>query len=406
MRNKWTQFVKGYLIIRLHGDYVERFFNMCRMHDILLWNIRKEERDFCCSIAARDYFETIPLLKKTGTRVTVIHKKGIPFYVPFMKKRVLFFISLIMCLGMLYAATNYIWAIEFVGNMQISNEELKDFLEAENIYYGMKKEALDCEETEKSLRACFPNITWTSIYYEGTKLYVEVKENEKKEPIIEEVRGTNLIATESGTITSIITRNGVPMVKIGDIVEAGQVLVEGNVPIYDEAQNIIDYQVYNSDADVTIQTQLTYREQLNSIHPRIQYTGNEHKSIFLEAFGYHMESPILGRQFQSCERVTLKHQVCLLENLYLPIYYGNIYEKEYHLQYLEYSQEEMKNILNENFDEFILCLHEKGVQIIEKNVKINKYDKGMEINANLSVVKPTGEEAAIPEMIQGTDEKE
>ena len=406
MQNKWTQFVKGYLIIKLHGDYVERFFNMCRMHDILLWNIRKEESDFCCSIAAKDYFEAIPLMKKTGTRVKVVQKSGIPFFLPFMKKRVLFFISLILCLGMLYAVTDYIWAIEFVGNMQISNEELKDFLDAENIYYGMKKETLDCEETEKSLRACFPNVTWTSIYFEGTKLYVEIKENEKTEPVIEEVQGTNLVATEAGTIYSIITRNGVPKVKIGDAVEVGQVLVEGSVPIYDEAQNVINYQVYHSDADITILTQLAYSEQLEAMHPRIQYTGNEHKSIFLEVFGYHMESPILGRTFQGCERVTQKHQVCLLENLYLPIYYGNIYEKEYHLQYLEYSEEEMKNLLNENFEKFILCLHEKGVQIIEKNVKIKKYNKGLELNANLSVVKPTGEEQRIPEIIQGTDKKE
>lgn len=403
MQNKWTWYVKGYLTIRLHGDYVERFFNMCRMHEIFLWNIKKEEKDFCCSITAKDYFETIPLLKKTGTRVRVIQKNGIPFYMPFMKKRVLFFMSLILCLGMLYMVTDYIWAIEFVGNLQISNEELKDFLDDEQIYYGMKKKNLDCEEIEKHLRAYFQNVTWTSIYFEGTKLYVEVKENEKTEPIQEELRETNLVATEVGTITSIITRSGIPKVKIGDVVEVGQVLVEGRVPIYDEAQRVIDYQIYNSDADVTIQTQLAYHEQLARMHPLIQYTGNEHKSIFLEFFGYHIESPVLGRNFQGCEIITQRHQICLLENLYLPIYYGNIYEKEYNLTYLEYSEEEMKKLLNDNFEKFILCLHEKGVQIIEKNVKIKKYDKGMELNADLSVVKPTGEEA---EIMPDTDKKE
>lgn len=402
MRNKWIQYLKGYLMIRLHGDYVERFLNMCRMHDIMLWNIRREERDFCCNIAARDYFETIPLLKKTGTKATVLHKRGVPFYVPFMKKRILFFVSLILCLGMLYAVTDYIWAIEFVGNMQISNEELKDFLDEEAIHYGMKKEALDCEETEKSLRACFPNVTWTSIYFEGTKLYVEIKENQKTEPVIEETKGTNLVANEAGVITSMITRNGVPKVKVGDVVEVGQILVEGYVPVYDEAQNIIDYQIYNSDADISIQTQLTYNVQQEKSYPMIQYTGNEHNSIFLEALGYHMESPVFGKKYQNSETITQKHQVCLLDNLFLPIYYGNICEKEYHLQYLEYSEEEMKNLLNHNFEKFILCLQEKGVQIIEKDVKIKKYNKGMELNANLSVVKQTGKQ----EVIQGTDKKE
>ncbi len=402
MRNRWIWLIKGYLVIRLRGDYIERFINMCRMHNILLWNIKKEEKEVCCCMAARDYFDTIPLLKKTNTRATVVDKKGIPFCVPFMKKRVLFFISLFLCLGMLYAVTDYIWAIEFVGNMQISNEELQDFLESEKIHYGMKKETLACEETEKRLRACFPNVTWTSIYFEGTKLYVEVKENEKTEPIKKQIQGTNLVATEDGVITSIITRNGVPKVKIGDTVEVGQVLVEGAVPVFDEAQSIIDYQIYDADADIMIRTQLIHKEQLERSYPVIQYTGKEHKSIFLEAFGYHMESPILGRQFQSCERVMQKHQLCLLDNLYLPIYYGDIYEREYHLRYLEYSEDEMKKQLQENFEKIILCLHEKGVQIIEKNVKIKKYNKGMELIADLSVIKPTGKE----EIITMTDEKE
>ena len=406
MQNRWIWYVKGYLTIRLYGDYVERFLNMCRMHNIFLWDIRKEEKDIYCRISAADYFDTIPLLKKTGTRANVIKKSGIPFYVPFMKKRFLFFMSLFLCLGMLYVVSDYIWAIEFVGNFQISNEELQDFLDEEQVYYGMKKEILDCEEMEKRLRACFPNVTWTSIYFEGTKLYVEIKENEKKEPVVENVQGTNIIATEEGMITSIMTRNGVPRVKKGDIVEIGQVLVEGNIPIYDEAQNIIDYQTYNSDADVMIQTQVLYHEQQKKTYPLILYTGSEHKGIFLDIFGYHMESPILGRNFQACERIIQKHQVCLLDNLYLPIYYGNICEKEYHLQYNEYSEEEMRNILNRNFEKIILCLQEKGVQIIEKNVKIKKYNKGMELNANLTVIKPTGEEVEITEIILGTDEKE
>lgn len=402
MQNKWIQFLKGYLVMRLHGDYIERFLNMCRMHDILLWDIRREERDVCCHMAAKDYFEIVSLLKKTGTKATVLHKRGAPFYVPFMKKRVLFFVSLILCLGMLYAVTDYIWAIEYVGNVQISNDELNNFLMSEEIHYGMKKESLNCEETEKNLRACFPNVTWTSIYFQGTKLYVEVKENEKTEPAVQEIRGTNLIAAEAGTITSIITRNGVPRVKIGDTVEIGQILVEGAVPVYDEGQNVIDYQIYNADADISIQTQLEYQEQLEKTYPQIQYTGNIHKSIFLEVYGYHMESPVFGKHYQSCEKVTQKHQVCLLDNLYLPIYYGTICEKEYHLKYLEYSEEEMKNQLHDNFEKFILCLHEKGVQIIEKDVKIRKNKKGMELIANLSVIKQTGKEKTI----QGTDKKE
>ena len=107
------------------------------------------------------------------------HKNGLLFYIPFLKKRILFFIGIFACLFMLNWVTQYIWAIEYVGNMQISDDELTDFLREEGIHYGMTKASLNCEEKEKQLRAAFPVVTWTSIYFEGTKLYVEVKENEK-----------------------------------------------------------------------------------------------------------------------------------------------------------------------------------------------------------------------------------
>ncbi len=56
----------------------------------------------------------------------------------------------------------------------------------------------------------------------------------------------------------------------------------------------------------------------------------------------------------------------------------------------------MKNKLYEDFEKFISGLEEKGVQIVEKNVKMEKSSKGMELNGSLLVVKQTGETADIP----------
>ena len=256
MRNEWIRFVRGFLVIRVDGDYMERFFNMCRMHNIDLWGIRKEqeqEKDICmCEAYAADFVKMPPLLKKTGTKAHVVKKKGLPFYFPFIKKRIIFFAGVMICLALLNYVTDYVWAIEYVGNLQVSDDELSDFLERESIHYGMKKDSINCDEKEKRLREAFPNVTWTSIYFDGTKLFIEVKENEKSEPVERVTRGTNIIADEAGTITSIVTRNGVPKVKAGDRVEEGQLLVAGGVPVYDESQSIVGFQIYDADADIYI----------------------------------------------------------------------------------------------------------------------------------------------------------
>lgn len=409
LQNNYLRYIKGCLIVRLGGDYLERFFNMCRLHDIYLWNIKRENDACMCEVYAADFKRLVPFLKKTGTRAHVIKKSGLPFYIPFLKKRIIFFVGVAACLAMLNFVTDYVWAIEYVGNLQISDDELSDFLEEEHIHYGIKKEHINCEEKEKRLRERFENVTWTSIYFEGTKLYVEVKENDKSEPVTVKMKGTDIIADEGGVITSIITRNGVPMVKAGDSVEAGDVLVSGSVPVYDENQLIAGYQIYDADADIWIRTPLTYKDTLKNSYPVIHYTGNDMNVGFLELPGRHIDAmPVydffLEKENSSYEVVTEKKQLVLLDNIYLPIYYGKISKKEYYIRYMTYTEEEMETLLLKRFEKFIYSLHQKGVEIVEKDVKIIENRDEMEINGDLLVIKSTGKNVDIAAAAKSEDE--
>ena len=405
MQNNWVRFVKGCISVKLGGDYLERFFNMCRTHDIYLWGIRRENDICVCNMYASDFFKLPPLLNKTGTRAKVIRKSGVPFYIPFMKKRIIFFAGVILCLIMLNLVTNYVWAIEYIGNLQVSDNELTDFLNGQDIHYGIKKSEINCEEKEKRLREAFPNVTWTSIYFEGTKLCVEVKENEKTEPKKTQTRGTDIISEDEGVIISIVTRNGVPKVKAGDTVVKGQVLVEGSVPVYNEEQVITDYQIYDADADIWIKAPIIYKDEVSKSYPVLFYTGNDADVGFFEAFGFHIDGLLIYDLFHKSktdlyETLTQKHQLVLLDNIYLPIYYGRINRKEYSLKYLAHTTDEMKEILSDNFEKFISELEEKGVQIVEKNVKIVKNRNSMKMQGDITAIKPTG--SAVD--IQITDE--
>jgi len=379
------------------------------MHEIYLWNIKREDETCMCEVYAADFKRLVPFLKKTGTRARVVRKSGIPFYFPFIKKRIIFFAGVVGCLAMLHLMTGYVWAVEYVGNLQISDDEMTDFLEEENIHYGIRKDSINCEEEEKRLRKRFENVTWTSIYFEGTKLYVEVKENEKAEPVEIRVRGTNIIADETGVITSIITRNGVPMVKAGDSVEKGDVLVAGNVPVYNEEQLVAGYQIYDADADISIRTLMEYHDSVKKIYPVICYTENNIRVSFLEAFGHHIDAlPVYellhGKKNSLYETITEKKQLVLLDNIYLPVYYGKINKKEYYIRYMTYTKEEMETLLLEQFEKFLSGLQEKGVQIVEKSVKIVENREGMEINGSVLVIKPTGEHVDITKTQQDEDE--
>jgi similar to stage IV sporulation protein len=381
--------------LKIESDSAERFFNVCRAHGIDLWDIGCEDKACTCKIYASDFINIKPIVRKTNTKVKVLKKRGLPFYLPVLKRYSPLIILFFTVIVLLIYSHNFIWAVEYVGNIQISDDELTDFLVSENIYYGIKKKDIDCDKEEKNIRDTFPNIIWTSVYFEGTKLYISLKENEKAEPAQDTSIGYDIVAQEDGTIVSILIRNGVAQVKVGDTVEKGQVLVSGQVPIYNDDMQVVDYQIYDADADIFIQTDYEYKKSLSYTYSVVYYTDNDIKSHFLQICGYNFSNLRFNKFFRekrnmSYETITSRTQLKISENFYLPVYYGTIDRKEYYVKYLTYTDDEISTKLTDDFEKIILKLQEKGIKIVEKNVEMVQNKNDMELNGKLVVVKQTG----------------
>ena len=77
---KFLKYVRGYLRIRIWGFSPERFMNLCSNKGILLWDIVREGDVYYMNIGLRGFRELKPILKKTGTRVAILEKYGLPFF--------------------------------------------------------------------------------------------------------------------------------------------------------------------------------------------------------------------------------------------------------------------------------------------------------------------------------------
>lgn len=166
----------------------------------------------------------------------------------------MFLLGLLLCVGIVYAFSCYVWNIEICGNSTLSDDTVYRYLESEKIRVGTAKGKVDCEKLEAKIRQHFSNVIWTSVRLEGTKLTVDVKENlitqepqEKQETETEEAQ--DLVADKDAVILSIVTRNGTPKVKAGDKVKKGKALVLGRIDIYNDAKEIAGYQYCKADAD-------------------------------------------------------------------------------------------------------------------------------------------------------------
>ena len=273
---EFLKFLKGYVCIRVSGFSPERFMNLCGNRNILLWNIRKEEDVYYMCLSIAGFYRLKPIVKKTGTKVAIVKRCGLPFFMPGMWKRKIFILGFLLAAAFWFQTSRYIWAIEIQGNFMITEDIMMDFLAENQVFTGMKKGKLNIEELEQNIRKEFYQVTWTSAKLEGTKLTIQIKENDlldmeeagKRE---DAMTASNLVAEQDGTVVSMIVREGVPQVTIGQEIKKGDVLVTGNVPVYQEDGTIRKYRYCNADADIVVRHVLPVKETLSLYYEKKNY---------------------------------------------------------------------------------------------------------------------------------------
>lgn len=393
------RYLKGYVRIRFQGYSPERFLNLCSHHQIFIWGLNPSGNAYEMCVSLPDFRKLKPLLKKTKTRLSVLEKKGLPFFFYRNRKRKMYFAGGLICACLLYFYTCFIWDIHFEGNETRTQEVLLEFLESCKVKPGMRKNEVDCEQIAREIRKEFDDIVWVSASVDGSRLTIQVKENDALLQTEEENMQENpcdLIAEKDAVIVEIVTRQGVPYVHEGDIVHKGDLLVSGRVEVLNDSKEVVGYQYHKADADIWGATVMKYEEILNTAYEKKDYASGKNQNIFLLQIGQYQIWTGKRRKIPEGlqeEVLTWKRQLKLGENLYLPVYYGKIQQKGYCLKKAVYEKEEIRKILSSQFSRFCEELVKKGVQITENNVKI-LIDKNQAVaKGTLSLIEPLGEPA-------------
>ncbi len=382
------RFLQGYIQIRINGYSPERFMNLCRNNGIVLWDIMPAMHEYVMFMKCSDFKRIKAFAKKTGIRVVIQKKCGLPFLLHHNRKRKIFFLGIPLSILFLYIMTGFIWAFEFKGNSQITDDMLKQFLEQHSVTYGSRIADLDIDVTEKELREAFDCITWASMKIEGTKCVIELNENDLKAPdttLKEESEGTDLVAMEDGVIVSIITRSGVPKIKPLSSVKKGDILVEGCIPIYDNDGNIIKYNYCDADADIVIQYQYPVNDQISRYYQYKNYTGRETKKRYMKVGNLTLAWNPFKIRYPCYDVIQEEEQLSLYHSITFPVYMGKRTYREYLLIDAMYADDAAVDLLKERFNQQILALEEKKVQIIEKNVRIKKDSANIVLSGSLKV---------------------
>ena len=161
-------------------------------------------------------------------RYEVGEPRGVLGFILRNKSRYGTFLAIILVLTLFLITRTLVWDIRIDGNEVLAETQIEDALAEVGFTVGASWRRMDKSLAESSLLASHPEIAWISLNRRGTVAYVELIESEnvgKKEEIYPLY--SNVIADRDGVIEEITVSSGEAVVKVGDVVRAGDVLISG-----------------------------------------------------------------------------------------------------------------------------------------------------------------------------------
>ena len=388
------RYIKGYLRISIIGYSPERFLNLCSHHHIYIWGLRPSGNRYEMYMSVAGFRKLKPIIKKTKTKVVILKRYGLPFFLHKYRKRKVFFAGAVGSVFAIYLMSCIIWNIHIEGNFTRTDETILEYLETQGVIHGMRKSKLDCAKIVRDIRKEFHDIIWVSASIEGTRLLIQVKENTdtmKEQEVNKGDPGTDLIASQDGKVVKIVTRSGMPKVKEGDRVKKGDVLVSGRIEILNDAKEVTEYQYQSADADVYIQSSFPYEDHISHIYEKKDYTDRKRTCLFVRMGDYILETGLLSKAYKNADIFMVENRCKLGEHFYLPISYGVKTCKEYEWKKEKRSKEEIQFILTKEFQRFCKDLEKKGVEIVGKDVKIYNENQSASAKGKITLIQKAEE---------------
>lgn len=379
------RYLGGYIKLKVEGNAIERFFTLCGKKDILLWNITYKKDYYECFVSRRGFEEMEAVVEKTNTKLTVLEKYGLPFFLHCHRKRKIFVLGFFLCVFLVYFLSLFVWDIEVIGTYSHTEEEILKYMRQKNILSGIQKKEVNCAKLEEDMREDFDDVAWVSCELDGTRLTVHLKESLQTDTSKKEEKPCDISARKSATITSIVTREGTPLVKKGDKVKKGDTLISGLIYIYDDANEMLEAGKVAADGDVYGKTTYQYEDFFERSYYEKKYTGEEIKNYTIQIGEYQIKLWKKMENNKNYDILSEKKQLKIGTNLYLPVALEKITWRNYEQRRKTDTKQEMEKRAKERLNKFLDGLKKKGVSILENHVKIEVSEEGCSAKGKIIV---------------------
>lgn len=379
-------YIVGYLCIEIEGYYIERFINICRNEKITIWNLkRNKDIELLLNVRIGEFKKICKIAKKTGCKIKIKNKKGLPFLLNRYKKRKIFLILLIMLVILIGVSSNFVWNVEIVEENGQKLENIEKDIEEAGLQVGKLKSKIDTKELINKIRLKRDDVAWIGIELKGTNAIVKLVKADQKPEIIDESEYCSIVSNKTGIITKINAQTGTANVKVGDTVKEGDVLINGWME-----GKFTGVRYVHAKGEIEAKVWYTKSKKIPYNTTQIEETGNEETKYSIKIHNFEINLSKKLSKFKIYDTIEEENKIKLFSDFYLPISIVKTTYKEQEEKPKKYNIEEAKRLgieeLEKELEEEIADKNE----IVNKNINAYEQEDGVEVYVTYEVLENIG----------------
>ena len=383
---KMINYIYGYVRIVVEGYYIERFINICRNRNYMMWNIKKSnDVQLALNVEIKNFKEICKIAKKTQCKVKIKAKRGLPFLLNKYKKRKLFALFLIVIVAIIFFSSHFVWNIEIIEENGLEIENIMEDIQEAGLTIGKSKKDIDTKEIINKVRLERDDIAWMGIELKGTNAIVRLVKADEKPEIVDEDEYCNIVSDKNGVITKINAQDGTANVKVGDTVSVGDVLINGWME-----GKYTGIRYVHAKGEIEARVWYTMKKTFPYTTTEKQYTGNVETNYGIKMKNFKINFPKGVSKFKFYDTIETENKIRLFSNFYLPISVVKTTYQQYEEIKKTYSVEEIKAIGIQEIEKELESQIENKENIVNKNINTYENENSMDIYITYEVLETIG----------------
>jgi len=174
--------------------------------------------------------EVVTRLFQNKVRYRISNPRGLYGILLQNKRRMGIFIGAALFAVMLFLSSDVVWDVRIEGADREEESKILHELSSAGLDVGKRWSKLDKSQIEINMLSASESVAWLNINRRGTVAYVKVSDKILYQDEEKPTGYASIVAVCDCVIEEIIVESGYPMVKKGESVRAGEVLISGVIP--------------------------------------------------------------------------------------------------------------------------------------------------------------------------------